>query len=121
MTMSGNQHSFSTIYKKQLEYQGKLSGITKPEDDVNWFLYHIASMSEEIGELVKADKRWKTHRNAHFDFKNKVEELADVFITAFNLAIYSGVDDEALYNMIISKIAENSNKLEGMVTNDRNC
>lgn len=83
-----------------------------PKDDIDWFTYHMRAMVEELGEVTKADKRWKTHRNENFNQAEKVDELADVFITAMNLAIYSGLSGQDVYNAIDKKIAENIKRLE---------
>ena len=83
-----------------------------PKDDIDWFTYHMRAMVEELGEVTKADKRWKTHRNENFNQAEKVDELADVFITAMNLAIYSGLSGQDVYNAIDKKIVENIKRLE---------
>ena len=89
-----------------------VTGLATPTDDVKWFQYHITAMNEELGEVLKADKRWKTHRNAFYDPENKLEELADVFVTAINLALFSGVGAEEMLNAICAKISENTKKLK---------
>ena len=83
-----------------------------PKDDIDWFTYHMRAMVEELGEVTKADKRWKTHRNENFNQAEKVDELADVFITAMKLAIYSGLSGQDVYNAIDRKIVENIKRLE---------
>lgn len=98
------------VLAKQLQENGK-PAIALPQDDVNWFSYHIQAMVEELGEVMKADKRWKTHRNERFEYDEKVDEIVDVFITAMNLAIYSGISAEQLVTSIVSKINENTEKL----------
>lgn len=98
------------VLKRQQEETGK-PAIALPQDDVSWFSYHIQAMVEELGEVMKADKRWKTHRNTRFVFDEKVDEIADVFITAMNIAIFSGVSSDQLVNEIIAKIQENTLKL----------
>ena len=109
------------LYNMQIEFQNKVlerqseengkPTIALPQDDINWFSYHIQAMVEELGEVMKADKRWKTHRNDRFEFDEKVDEIADVFITAMNIAIFSGVSGDQLVNEIIIKIQENERKL----------
>ena len=39
-------------------------------------------MTEEMGEVLASDKRWKTHRKERYVREEKLDELADVFITA---------------------------------------
>lgn len=60
--------------------------------------------------MLKADKRWKTHRNVHHDQENKLDELADVFIIAINLALYSGIDGATMAETIVNKIHQNYEK-----------
>lgn len=110
-----NLYNMQVEFQKQvLEKQSKETGkpvIALPQDDISWFSYHIQAMVEELGEVMKADKRWKTHRNDRFEFDEKVDEIADVFITAMNIAIFSGVSSDQLVNKIIAKIQENTLKL----------
>lgn len=112
--------NFVKLYNKQIGFQqlileekakeGKPSFVL-PQDDIDWFTYHMRAMVEELGEVTKADKRWKTHRNENFDQAEKVDELADVFITAMNLAIYSGLSGQEIFDAINRKIKENIKRL----------
>lgn len=121
MRMIGMNKSLSSLFFLQKEFQYKIlknkgQTIELPIDSPEWFAYHTNAMVEELGECLKADKRWKTHRNAHYDRENKLEEIADIFITAINIALYSGFNADDIYEEIISKIGENSqkiNRLEG--------
>ena len=69
---------------------------------------------EELGELMKSDKRWKTHRNARYEPEEKLDEIADVFITAMNISMYSGFSADEVAKAIAKKIAENTEKLKGI-------
>ena len=102
--------SLSLLFEKQKEFQKLITKIELPEDNVEWFSYHMQAMTEELGEVLGADKRWKTHRNAHYDPGHKLEEIADVFITAINIAMYSGIDSTTLYLAIAKKIDQNTKK-----------
>ena len=117
MRTNGKMKSnFVKLYNKQIDFQqmileekakeGKPS-FALPQDDIDWFTYHMRAMVEELGEVTKADKRWKTHRNENFKQEEKVDELADVFMTAMNLAIYSGLSGQDVYDAIKRKIKEN--------------
>jgi len=110
-----NLYNMQVEFQKQvLEKQAKETGkptIALPQDDIAWFSYHIQAMVEELGEVMKADKRWKTHRNDRFEFDEKVDEIVDVFITAMNIAIFSGISGDQLVNEIVAKIQENTLKL----------
>ena len=104
--------SFETVYDKQIEFQKKLTEkikgkkINLPLDDVNNFAYHVCAMIEELGEVLKVDKRWKTHRNTEFNSSEKLYELVDVFITVMNLCIFSGFN----YNEVLFFVNEKINK-----------
>lgn len=120
--MIGKQHTIElpgevyncllpAMFSAQSAYQKQVTGLQTPIDDVEWYIYHMAAMQEELGEILKADKRWKTHRNVAYDPQNKLEEIADVFITAMNIALYSGFDGIEVAERIVAKIAENTEKL----------
>ena len=68
-------------------------------------------MVEELGEVVKADKRWKTHRNERYLVEEKLDEIADVFITAMNIAIHSGFSSDDIEKAIMDKIQTNYERL----------
>jgi NTP pyrophosphatase (non-canonical NTP hydrolase) len=102
--------SLTDIFNAQMEFQKSITGLQTPVDDVTWFNYHMTAMTEELGEVLRADKRWKTHRNAKFDPENKLEEIADVFITAINIALYSNYNAKDIANRIMTKIQENTEK-----------
>lgn len=72
----------------------------------------MTALQEEIGEVLKADKRWKTHRNDHYDPENKLVEIADCLITLMNVTMYSGFTSEQLVNAVLDKITENTIKLD---------
>lgn len=115
---------FSDLYQKQIAFQNEVLKLQAepsfqlPQDDVNWFSYHIQAMVEELGEVMKADKRWKTHRNKRFDIDEKLDEIADVFITVMNIAIFSGISAEQLELEIHEKINENMKKLKGEIQDE---
>lgn len=104
---------FGKLFDLQSDFQTKLTGIDSlPKDDIDLFQYHMSAMTEELGEVLRADKRWKTHRNTHYDPGNKLEELADVFITAINLSLFSGFTADNIRLAITAKITENNWKLK---------
>jgi len=107
--MSGK---LENIFYAQSLFQGKVEG-KLPHDDPNKFHYHITSMVEELGEVLKADKRWKTHRNTTYVKQEKLDELADVFITAINLSLWSGIGPEQMFDAIENKIVENNKRIDG--------
>ena len=119
--VSPELRAFKSLYDLQMKFQHSVTGIITPIDMIEWFVYHMAAMQEELGEVLKADKRWKTHRNTKYDPENKIDELADVFITAMNLSIYSGFTGEEIAKAIENKINENVLRLERRKKDDSNC
>lgn len=110
--MTGKTNSFREAYGNQILFQEKVTGANCPGDNLSQFSYHIQAMVEELGEVMKADKRWKTHRNERFEPAEKLDEIADMFITAMNIAIHSGFTAETIEQAIHNKIDENFERLE---------
>jgi NTP pyrophosphatase (non-canonical NTP hydrolase) len=97
-----------TLFDLQMHFQNMiLPEVKLPLDSPKWFSYHMQGMIEELGEALKADKRWKTHRNTAFNPEDKLDELADIFITTINLALFSGIDANTMSGAIIGKILKN--------------
>lgn len=103
--------SFEKSYADQTHFQEVVTGAKCPGDNLSQFSYHIQAMVEELGEVMKADKRWKTHRNERYVPEEKLDEIADVFITAMNIAIHSGFTAETIEQAIAHKINENYERL----------
>lgn len=104
------------MFQRELCLCGKVKAITNVNgigkvDDLENYKYHLIAMSEEFGELVKSDKRWKNLRNNHYDRQNKLEELSDVLITFINMCIYSGFSYNDIYDSTIKKINKNKKRL----------
>lgn len=110
--MSGMTNSFRDSYKSQVQFQRGITGVQCPGDNLSQFSYHMNAMVEELGEVMKADKRWKTHRNTRYEPNEKLDEIADVFITAMNIAIHSGFAAEDIEMAIERKIKENYIRLK---------
>lgn len=115
--------TLENIFNHQMLYQHmvltkiKDETTTLPTDNVEWFSYHIQAMVEELGEVMKADKRWKTHRNESYNKDEKKDELADVFITFINLCLFSGFSVEEIKQAIFKKIEENFIRLKSQEEN----
>ena len=107
MMKTNGMTSFSDSYKKQIKFQEGVTGAACPGDNLGHFCYHMNAMTEELGEVMKADKRWKTHRNVRYEKEEKLDEIADVFITAMNMAIHSGFDAHDIEQAISDKISKN--------------
>ena len=111
---------FETLYASQVAFQEMVTGDTLPRDNLHNFSYHVQAMVEELGEVMKADKRWKTHRNTRYVPEEKLDEIADVFITAMNIAIHSGFSASEVSEAIQLKIVDNNRRWEEK-NNDSNC
>ena len=120
MMKNGKKSNFEDLFKRQVEYQKDVMSFeygfeeskpNLPQDNVSFFQYHMSAMVEELGEVLKSDKRWKTHRNSRFIPEEKLDELADVFITLMNLCIFSGFDSEKISSEVDKKIDENIRRL----------
>lgn len=91
-------------------YKDKLTA-TVPVDDVGLASYHVQQLMSEIGEVLDADTRWKSHRNDKFDKDAKLEELADCFVVLMNIVMFSGFDGDDLANAIQQKLGVVSDRL----------
>lgn len=124
--MSGkttNAVTLQQLFNTQLVTQDKLISkgvydrykdeqtVTVPVDDVGLASYHIQQLMSEIGEVLDADKRWKSHRNDKCDKQAKLEELADCFVVLMNVAMFSGFDGNDLANAVEQKLGVVSDRL----------
>lgn len=124
--MSGkttNTVTLQQLFNTQLVTQDKLISkcvydrykdehtVTVPVDDVGLASYHIQQLMSEIGEVLDADKRWKSHRNDKCDKQAKLEELADCFVVLMNVAMFSGFDGNDLANAVEQKLGVVSDRL----------
>lgn len=87
---------------------------TVPVDDVGLASYHIQQLMSEIGEVLDADKRWKSHRNEQYNKEDKLEEIADCFIVLMNIAMYSGFDGRQLAEAIDKKLDVVSQRIDNL-------
>ena len=110
--MSGRMDKFELLYTRQIAFQQIVEG-KLPSDNPTKFQYHMNAMTEEMGEVLKADKRWKTHRNTTYVPEEKLDEIADMFITTLNISMWSGFTAEQLYEAVTKKIEENIQRMKG--------
>lgn len=85
-----------------------------PVDDINLASYQMQQLMSEVGEVLDADKRWKSHRNDKYDRNGKLEEIADCFIVLMNVAMFSGFNGLELTEVIEKKldvVTERINKI----------
>lgn len=75
-----------------------------PFDDVKIANNQMLHLVSEIGEVLEADKRWKSFRNDKYDRPAKAEELADCFIILLNIAMFSGISCDEFVKTIQDKI-----------------
>lgn len=88
-------------------YSGQVGGVMDvelPIDSTSLCSYHIQQLISEIGEVLTADKRWKSHRQDGYCADDKLEEIADCFIVMMNIAMFSGFDGEDVTNAIVDKL-----------------
>lgn len=88
-------------------YIGQVGGpidIELPTDSVSLASYHVQQLISEIGEVLTADKRWKSHRQDNYNSYDKLEEIADCFIVMMNIAMFSGFDGDDVNQAIIDKL-----------------
>jgi NTP pyrophosphatase (non-canonical NTP hydrolase) len=103
-----SQIAFQKFVLEKIGYYGNQEiNPQLPRDDINLFSFHIQQLISEIGEILSADKRWKSHRRDNFDIENKKEEIADCFIVLLNIAIYSDISADELFETIEKKIKKN--------------
>lgn len=89
-------------------YSGQVGGplnVKLPMDSVSLSSYHIQQLVSEVGEILDADKRWKSHRKDSCNFSNKLEEIADCFIVLMNIAMFSGFGGDQVTKAISDKIS----------------
>jgi NTP pyrophosphatase (non-canonical NTP hydrolase) len=101
-------------YDAQTLFQEKLLDAkeTLPKDNPQEYQRSITLIIEELGELLKVDKRWKTIRNGAFNRDEKLKEYADSYICMLNLAIHSGFSYEEIMKAVSDKIEINFERLE---------
>ena len=122
MMMSGKMNNFNDLYNRQIDFQqivcnnigyGEKLEMTLPKDRPDLVSYHIQQLISEIGEVLQADKRWKNFRNEHVDTANKKEEIADCFIVLMNIALFSGISADEMFDIITSKQKKNFSRING--------
>lgn len=85
-----------------------------PCDKPRLVSYHIQQLISEIGEILDADKRWKSFRNYKYDKKAKLEEIADCFIVLMNIAMFSGFSAEQVLDAINAKLTIVEDRIESI-------
>lgn len=113
MTMSDFPPTLTSLYQDQVEFQKLLGNIDIPKDDPNEMAHHLLGLVTEVGEVSQADKRWKKNkRNKHYNFQEKLDEIADCFIFLLNVCIYSDITPWQILNAIDHKIKENKRRFK---------
>lgn len=114
--MTGKMNkNFLEIFQNQMAIQDYLlksngykdlikdNSITVPFDCPELFAHHTLWLFSELGEVLQADKRWKSSRNNEYNKENKLEEIADCFIILMNVCLFSGFDYEIIGKAIVEK------------------
>lgn len=117
--------SFVNLFVKQKIFQSKLvakgvyedQGLSKgevklPADLPKICSYQVQQLISEIGEVLEADKRWKSYRNGRYDRAGKLDEIADCFIVLMNITMFSGFSANDILNAVESKIATNNERID---------
>ena len=117
--------TFNTVYDLQKRFQADECAVYTdmdklPIDNPEMFKYHCMFLMEELGELIKTDKRWKHFRNTKYDREDKLSELADCFICLMNIALFSGFNGEEIREAVINKIFKNYSRLYAEKNNAQN-
>lgn len=117
--------TFNIVYDLQKRFQtDECKAYTDmdklPCDNPEMFKYHTMFLMEELGELIKTDKRWKHFRNDKYDRDDKLSELADCFICLMNVALFSGFNGEEVREAVINKIFKNYTRLYAENNNAQN-
>lgn len=105
------QENFQRLLLKN-EMYGNTGYSEIPYNNVKLFSYHMQAMISELGEVLEADKRWKSFRNAEYDRKCKLEEIADCFLTMMNVAIFSGYQSYEVEEAICKKVMKNFERVK---------
>lgn len=111
MDLYENQKYFQNMVVKKFGYNTRDNIESLPVDSVDVSSYHMQALMEEVGELVKSDKRWKNYRNNFYDKENKLEEVADCMICLLNICLFSGITCADLEEAIKSKFDGNFERI----------
>ena len=117
-TKTTNRDWLEVLFNKQIIFQSIINDDNPndyPCDDVQRYSANALLMVEELGELLKEDKRWRTFRGEDYNEKNKEAELADIFIVFMNLCLFSQVDSETLINAVENKMDKNMRRAMNFV------
>lgn len=119
--------NFVVLYNQQMNFQsdlirkgvyedyGVVGGEVKlPADYPRLESYQIQQLISEIGEVLEADKRWKSFRNGKYDQEGKKDEIADCFIVLMNVAAFSGLSAEEILQAIENKIKVNNERKKSL-------
>lgn len=118
---------FVELYNQQMDFQSDLirKGVYEdygvegrevklPADYPRLESYQIQQLVSEIGEVLEADKRWKSFRNGKYDPAGKKDEIADCFIVLMNVAVFSGLSAEDVLEAIEKKITVNNERKKSL-------
>lgn len=104
--------SLDKMFLLQQAYQKLALDKDAPVDSVQDFHYSMSALVCEIGEVLQADKRWKTMRNEEYNKEAKLEELIDCFAFLINACIFSGFSAVDVRNAFWKKVKKNFERSE---------
>lgn len=122
--MKINSITLQQLFNAQVANQNKLiqkgvydrykdkQTIFAPVDDIGLASYHVQQLMSEIGEVLDADKRWKSHRNDKYNKQDKLEELVDCFVVLMNIAMFSGFNGDDIGKALQKKLSVISDRIE---------
>lgn len=96
------------IFECQRDLQAKLLGVKLPADNPRLIAPYALGIVSEIGEVLQADKRWKTEMSrtgGDENYHNSEEvlgELTDCMLYFVNLVLACNIDQDKLFESFIS-------------------
>jgi dimeric dUTPase (all-alpha-NTP-PPase superfamily) len=92
------------MFEMQKDLQRKINGsIGLPMDKQSLFEKQVLGLICELGEVLKADERWKEVRILHVNRLEKLDEIVDCFCFLVNMCLYSGFSSFELYDAFVEK------------------
>ncbi len=112
-----------SIFNEQTNQQQILSNLTLPCDIEDNFFYNVLLMFEEIGEILHTDRRYRREAyraTNNYNEREKISELADLFLIILNLIIYSGYELDTFLDIVQRKQTENLKNFVKTIDNAKN-
>lgn len=106
------------IFMCQKDLQKELMNVSLPDDRPDLVSVHALGLVSEIGEVLQADKRWKSVNKSGGDMKyhnreQTISEIADCMNYFVNLCLALNIDDEILFDAFV-KVQNNIRERNGL-------